>query len=55
MTNSKKYSNKLSGARILVIGGSSGIGYCVAEATLEFGASVIISSSQQSRIDFSIE
>lgn len=55
MTDSKKYSNKLAGARVLVIGGSSGIGYCVAEASLEFGASVIISSSQQSRIDSSID
>ena len=54
MTDSKKYSNKLAGARVLIIGGSSGIGYCVAEACLEFGASVIISSSQQSRIDSSI-
>lgn len=55
MTDSKKYSNKLAGARILVIGGSSGIGYSVAEACLEFGASVLISSSQQSRIDSSID
>lgn len=55
MSDSKKYSNKLAGARVLVIGGSSGIGYCVAEASLEFGASVIISSSRQSRIDSSIE
>ena len=55
MTDSKKYSNKLAGAHVLIIGGSSGIGYCVAEACLEFGASVVISSSQQSRIDSSIE
>ncbi|KAF6225716.1 hypothetical protein HO133_009717 [Letharia lupina] len=55
MADSKKYSNKLAGARVLVIGGSSGIGYCVAEACLEFGASVTISSSQQSRIDSSID
>ena len=55
MTDSKKYSNKLAGARVLVIGGSSGIGYCVAEACLEFGASVTISSSRQSRIDASVD
>ena len=55
MTDSKKYSNKLAGARVLVIGGSSGIGYCVAEASLEFGASAIPSSSQQSRIDASVD
>ena len=55
MADSRKYSNKLAGARVLIIGGSSGIGYCVGEACLEFGASVIISSSQQSSIDSSID
>lgn len=55
MTDSKKYSNKLAGARVLVIGGSSGIGYCVAEACLESGATVTISSSRQSRIDASVD
>ncbi|KAK4697673.1 hypothetical protein P7C71_g440, partial [Lecanoromycetidae sp. Uapishka_2] len=55
MSDSKKYTSKLDSTRILIVGGSSGIGYCVAEACLEFGATVIISSSNQSRIDSSIE
>lgn len=55
MTDSKKYTSKLSGARVLIIGGSGGIGYCVAEALLECDASVIISSSQESRVKSSIE
>ena len=54
-TDSKKYTSKLADARILVFGGSSGIGYSVAEASLEFGASVIISSSQKSRVDDAID
>lgn len=54
MSDSKKYTSKLTSTRILVIGGSSGIGFCVAEACLEFGATVIVSSSNQSRIDSSI-
>lgn len=54
MTDSKKYTSKLANARVLIIGGSSGIGYCVAEASLEHGCHVIISSSQQSRIDNAI-
>ena len=54
-TDSKKYTSKLINARILIIGGSSGIGYSVAEASLESGASVIISSSRQTRIDAAIE
>lgn len=55
MTDSKKYSHKLARARAIIIGASPGTGYCVAEASLEFGTSVIISSSQQSRIDSSID
>ncbi|KAK0513122.1 hypothetical protein JMJ35_004108 [Cladonia borealis] len=55
MADSKKYTSKLSGKRILIIGGSSGIGYCVAEASLESGASVIISSSNEERIKASVD
>ena len=54
-TDSKKYASKLAGARILIIGGSSGIGYSVAEASLEYGASVVISSSQKARVDAAID
>ncbi|KAL6854498.1 dehyrdogenase/reductase domain-containing protein [Trichoderma novae-zelandiae] len=46
-----KYVNKLQGHRVLVIGGSSGVGFCVAEAALEHGAQVIISSSNQAKLD----
>ena len=55
MADTQKYSNKLAGARVLVVGGTSGIGFCVAEACLEYGCTVIVSSSRQSRIDSSIE
>lgn len=54
MSDQKKYTSKLSGARVLVIGGSSGLGFTAAEASLEHGATVIISSSQQSRIDAAV-
>jgi NAD(P)-dependent dehydrogenase (short-subunit alcohol dehydrogenase family) len=50
MPDQQKYTNKLRDAKILIIGGTSGIGYAVAEASIEHGASVIISSSSQSRI-----
>lgn len=49
-----KYTNKLQNARVLIIGGSSGIGYGVAEATLEHGALVAIASSNESRIGSAI-
>jgi len=55
MTDQKKYTNKLAGARVLVIGGSSGLGFTAAEASLEHGAIVIIASSSQSRIDSAIQ
>ena len=50
-----KYSNKLQGKRVLVIGGTSGIGFSVAEACVEFGAIVTVASSRQEKIDKTIE
>ena len=46
-----KYINKLRGHRILVLGGSTGVGFCVAEAALEHGAHVFVSSSNQTKLD----
>lgn len=54
MPDQKKYSTKLHGAHILIIGGTSGIGYAVAEACLEAGANVTISSSNPTRIQSAI-
>ena len=51
----KKYTAKLHDKRILILGGTSGIGFCVAEVCLEFGyASITISSSQQAKVDSAI-
>jgi len=51
MSDQQKYINKLKGSSILIIGGTSGIGFGVAEAVLEYGASkVIITSSRKSRV-----
>lgn len=41
----------LNGKRIVVLGGSSGIGLAVAQASAASGASVVIASSRQVRID----
>jgi NAD(P)-dependent dehydrogenase (short-subunit alcohol dehydrogenase family) len=54
MSDSQKYSSKLHASRILIIGGSSGIGYAVAEACLESGAHVAVSSSNSSRVQSAV-
>jgi len=46
---------KLDGARVLVIGGASGVGFAVAAAALEAGAEVIVGSSQTARIEAAAE
>ncbi|KAH8685255.1 hypothetical protein BGZ61DRAFT_495486 [Ilyonectria robusta] len=46
-----KFINKLNNQRVLVLGGSTGIGFAVAEGALEHGADVIISSSNQTKLD----
>ncbi|EXJ72510.1 uncharacterized protein A1O5_05015 [Cladophialophora psammophila CBS 110553] len=48
------YAAKLTGKRVLVLGGTSGIGLAVAEAVREFGAAVIVSSSNQSKLEAAI-
>lgn len=46
---------KLLNKHVLVIGGTSGIGFGVAEASLASGAQVTVSSSNQSRVDATVE
>ena len=55
MPDQKKYHGKLLGQRVLIFGGSSGLGYAAAEAAIEDGAIVIITSSQQARVQSAIE
>jgi NAD(P)-dependent dehydrogenase (short-subunit alcohol dehydrogenase family) len=46
---------KLDGARVVVIGGASGVGFAVAAAALEAGAEVVVGSSQTARIEAAAE
>lgn len=46
---------KLRNKHVLVIGGTSGIGYGVAEGSLASGARVTVSSSNQSRVDTAVK
>ncbi|KAG8729800.1 hypothetical protein FRC11_007982 [Ceratobasidium sp. 423] len=52
MSNS---ADLLKGKKVIVIGGSSGIGRSVAAAALSNGASVVISSSSQQKVDAAVE
>ncbi|KAK7564908.1 hypothetical protein BKA81DRAFT_374903 [Phyllosticta paracitricarpa] len=54
MTDQKKYTTKLVDQHILVIGGSSGIGFGLAEALLEHGARVTISSSSATKLSTAV-
>ena len=44
-------SSTLTGQKVVVIGGASGVGYAVAQAALAAGAQVVVGSSQAPRIE----
>jgi NAD(P)-dependent dehydrogenase (short-subunit alcohol dehydrogenase family) len=46
---------KLGGAKVVVIGGASGVGFAVAAAAMEAGAQVVVGSSQGRRIEAAAE
>lgn len=50
-----KYASKLSNQRVLILGGTSGIGFAVAEASLEAGLLVTISSSSSSKLSAALD
>ena len=50
-----KYITKLRDKRILIIGGTSGIGFSVAEACVEHGAHVVVASSTSAKVSKTIE
>lgn len=48
------YTSKLAGSHVLIIGGTTGVGYAVAEASIAYGAAtVVISSSKVDRVNAS--
>jgi len=49
--NQTKFTSKLHGKKVLILGGTSGIGFAVAEGALEFGAHVIVSSSTSDKVE----
>lgn len=51
MATKNKYVNKLLDHHIVIFGGTSGIGFCVAEAGIEHGARVTILSSDANKVN----
>ncbi|KAK0529613.1 hypothetical protein OC834_001506 [Tilletia horrida] len=54
MPASPKFTGQLKGKKVVIVGGSSGIGFGVAQAAVEEGAHVIVSSSSQEKVDRAI-
>lgn len=54
MSDSNVYSSKLANKRVLIFGGTGGVGRAVASLLLESGATVILSSSRQSSLDSTV-
>ena len=50
-----KFINKFQDQRVLVIGGTAGIGYAVAEGAVEFGAHTIVASSKKDNVDKAVQ
>jgi NAD(P)-dependent dehydrogenase (short-subunit alcohol dehydrogenase family) len=49
-----RVKGRLDGKKVIVLGGSSGIGYAVAEYALEEGAQVVIGSSHAGRVEAAV-
>lgn len=45
-----RFTNRLEGQRALLVGGTGGVGISVAQALLEFGATIILSSSREAKV-----
>lgn len=55
MADSTKHSSRLTSRKVLIFGGTSGLGYAAAEACIENGMAVVIASSSELKITKSIE
>lgn len=55
VTPNYKFISKLHGKRILIFGGTSGIGFAVAEGCFEHGANVIITGSKADRLETTVQ
>ncbi|CAG9974781.1 unnamed protein product [Clonostachys byssicola] len=49
------FRNKLTGKSVVIVGGTSGVGYAVAEASVEFGANVVVVSRTQDNVNKTLQ
>ncbi|KAA8897783.1 hypothetical protein TRICI_006660 [Trichomonascus ciferrii] len=50
-----QYTEQLDGKRVVVFGGTSGMGFCVASAAVDHGAWVVISGSQLEKLEKAVQ
>ena len=55
MSRAPRFTSKLSGQRVLLIGATGGIGIAIAQGLIEFGATVYLSSSREDKINECIQ
>lgn len=48
-------SVELAGKSVVIVGGTSGVGYAIAEATVEFGANMVVVSRTQDNVDKALQ
>lgn len=52
--HSENQKTSLSGKRVIILGGTSGLGLATAEAAAQDGAAVVVASSSRRRVDSAI-
>jgi NAD(P)-dependent dehydrogenase (short-subunit alcohol dehydrogenase family) len=52
--NSENSKTNLRGQRVIIIGGTSGLGFATAEAAAQEGAAVVVASSSRAKVDSAI-
>ncbi|KAM0415692.1 hypothetical protein ACHAPT_013364 [Fusarium lateritium] len=52
---SQHFQNKLVGKSIVVVGGTSGVGYAVAEGGIDLGANVVVLSRSQDKVNDAVQ
>lgn len=55
MSAQPKVANQLHGKKVVVLGGTSGIGFAVASGVIEEGGSVVVASSNSGRVQQTLE